>query len=468
MSRPGRALAALTLGLFVWQGGGASPARADGAFPDSQSILTPAALPHEIALATNFGLVLSTDDGGTWTWTCEQTLNAYGGLYQMGAPPRNRLYAVAPAGLVFSDDSACTWSLASGAVSGMNVLDAFPDPSNPDRVFVVAAETADGGITYALFESIDGGATVSTLRYTADAGDHITGVEIARSDPTVVYVTLTSGTTFTPKLGRSTDGGKTWQLHDLGAALGAGITSIRLMAVDPQDATRAFLRVGGAAGELIAVTSDGGATVQMPLSFPGGIVSAFARLDDGRVIVGGVMGVDPVAFASSDHGATFTPLPAPPHLRALGARGALLYAVADDVADGYAIATSTDEGMTWKPLMRYDQIQAIQACAKAQCQTDCLARADLDQWPTSFCSADAPTTSPPETTDGGVGHPDGDAAISDAAAGTTGDASRTGSTAPPSGCHCEAVNARLSGREALLAVSVLAGALLSRRRRRSR
>ena len=66
-------------------------AHANGAFPDSLNILTPATLPHETLLATNFGLVMSFDGEQTWTWSCEQTLNSFATLYQMGASPRNRI-----------------------------------------------------------------------------------------------------------------------------------------------------------------------------------------------------------------------------------------------------------------------------------------------------------------------------------------------------------------------------------------
>jgi hypothetical protein len=66
-------------------------ARADGAFPNSQNILTPAALPSEILLATNFGVVFSVDDGQTFQWTCEQPLNSFAVQYQVGPPPLNRL-----------------------------------------------------------------------------------------------------------------------------------------------------------------------------------------------------------------------------------------------------------------------------------------------------------------------------------------------------------------------------------------
>src|ERR1022692_764628 len=47
---------------IAWQLPG-RPAHADGAFPDSQNIITPAAIPNEILLATNFGLVMSVDAG---------------------------------------------------------------------------------------------------------------------------------------------------------------------------------------------------------------------------------------------------------------------------------------------------------------------------------------------------------------------------------------------------------------------
>ena len=353
----------------------AGEVRADGAFPDAQTILTPAALPHEIVLATNFGPVTSVDDGQTWAWTCEQDQNSYATLYQLGAPPRNRLFAVSSLGLVFSDDGSCSWGVA-GVAAGATVLDAFADPTNPDWVMAIVAEAGDAGSIFEVLESSDGGTTLGTVRYTADGGDHLTGVEIARSAPATVYVTISSGASFLPKLARTADGGSTWQVRDLSAALGAGTNSIRLIAIDPGNPDKVFLRVGGTAGERVAVTDDGGVTVTTPLVLPTGIVSAFARLPSGSLVVAGVAGVDPVAFRSIDGGATFQPLPTPPNLRALSARGGTLYGVADNYNDGFAVGTSLDEGMTWQPLMRYDEIQAIQTCARTVCEADCLARAD--------------------------------------------------------------------------------------------
>ena len=49
----------------------APAARANGAFPDEFSVHLPAGAPHRIFLGTNFGLVVSEDDGATWRYACE-------------------------------------------------------------------------------------------------------------------------------------------------------------------------------------------------------------------------------------------------------------------------------------------------------------------------------------------------------------------------------------------------------------
>jgi hypothetical protein len=266
----------------------ASPraARADGAFPDSLGIIAPADRPHDILLATNFGVVSSIDDGQTWTYSCEQDQNAFGAQYQMSAPPLDRIYTRAGGALVFSDNRACGWTVAGGAVASDTITDAFLDPTNVNRVLVVAQSAgADGGIGYRVYESSDAGATFSTLRYTAAGGDIVTGVEIARSAPATIYLTLLSGSPAVPKLGKSTDGGATWQVRDLTAALGAGVRSFSLIAVDPVNAARVYLRVADANGERLAITDDGGATATSPVMLPAGVMSAFVRTPSGALLL---------------------------------------------------------------------------------------------------------------------------------------------------------------------------------------
>ena len=49
----------------------ANPVRANGAFPDEFSVHFPANAPHRILIGSNFGLLVSEDDGNTWRYACE-------------------------------------------------------------------------------------------------------------------------------------------------------------------------------------------------------------------------------------------------------------------------------------------------------------------------------------------------------------------------------------------------------------
>jgi MYXO-CTERM domain-containing protein len=381
------------------------------------------------------------------------------------------MFTVSSEGLAFSDSDSCGWSVARGAVAGATVLDDFPDPTNASRVLAVAATAGDAGINYAVLESSDGGATFGPTRYTAAAGDNITGVEIARSAPSTIYVAMTSGAAFAPKLARSMNGGTSWQVEDLSAKLPAKTSFIRLIAVDPQNADRVYLRVRSPAGEAFAVAAAGAGgasdfTVTTPLSFPDGILSAYARLASGTIVLAAVVGIDEVGYRSTDGGASFQPLPMPPSVRALSARGTTLYAVADNVVDGYAIGTSADEGQTWQPLMRYEQIAAIQACVKTACQVDCLARSSAGQWSEDFCAATPPAssdagTAPPDAGDAGLPH---DAGQATGGGGSGGGADASVSPPSNSGCACAVTApAAPAGLPLMLAIAALA-----RRRRRQR
>src|SRR5262249_13846155 len=130
------------------------------------------------------------------------------------------------------------------------------------------------------------------------------------------------------------------------------------------------------------------------------------------------------------------PLPAPPNLIGLAARGGTIYGVTDTMLEDDALVLSTDEGQSWQPFMRYADIQAIDACARTQCQADCQMRADIDQWPAEMCAA-TPQPRPVDDADAGA---DGDAAPGDGA-----DASDGGGAISGSGCRCAASGAGGSG-----------------------
>jgi len=388
MARPSavRVGAAAALALAVGLGV-ASHARADGAFPDSLSILLPSDAPGHITLATNFGPVSSDDGGATWTRVCESDVTNCSSLYTMSAAPRDRLMAISADNLVDSDDDACDWTIARGAVNAGGVLDVFPYPNDAARVLAVVSPNGVGAQTaYSVVASEDGGTSFGPVVYTADAGDIITGVEVARSDANTLYVTIAAGQTFRPKLARSTDGGTTWHTADLSATLGQD--GIRLISIDHANPARAYLRVSASDGEKLGVYDASDDSVALPLSFPNGLMTAFAELDEGPLLVGGRVNSADAAYArSTDGGATFQAVTGAPHLRALAERAGKIYAAADNTADGYALGLSTDLGLTFARLMKFADVGGIKSCVRASCQSACGAEVALGLWPASTCTA---------------------------------------------------------------------------------
>jgi MYXO-CTERM domain-containing protein len=371
----------------------APAARADGAFPDSFGPLLPRTRPHEIILATNFGLVFSEDDGATWQYACEVPENATGRLYGLGAPPEERIYAVADPGVIVSSDGGCTWTTGGGAMAGMVAIDQFPDPTDP--LHVLGMGGLPGRNELDVFESRDAGLTYAGPLFTAPTGSTLTGMEIAASDDAVLYVTFYQTPGTHPRLARSSTGGGDWTIFDLEPDLGEVIPF--LAAVDPADPNVVYLRLSGGSAssryEGLGVTHDGGATFSAPVTIPEGALTSFLRRQDGTVLVAGIRAGTTIAFRSTDGAATFTPWPLTIHPRGIGERAGTLYAATDNFTDGFALATSTD-GDQWTPLMRYQDIAGIRPCLQARCQYDCATRSAQQLFSPSIC---APSVTGPES-----------------------------------------------------------------------
>jgi photosystem II stability/assembly factor-like uncharacterized protein len=409
--RGGAALGvALAAGLVAPSGA----ARADGALPASLGVIVPADRPQEIILSTNFGLIETDDGGATWLWTCEQQATNLASRYAMSGPPRDRLFAVSlSSGLALSDDLGCSWTLAGGALATATATDYFVDPNDPDRVLAIALSRPDGSYgPDAVYASSDGGATfAATALLVAPAGMTLTGVEIARSDAQVVTVTGYEGTAasgYHPWLMRSADGGQTWTSTDLQPTLGANLVFI--LAIDPANADLVYFRVSRAAGDSVGVTRDGGATLAVPLTLPSGALSAFARLASGTVLVGAVAAADGgsagAGYRSTDGGASFQPwtLSPQPHFMGFAERAGTLYLSGDNRLDGWALATSGDEGATIHPLMSYGAVNGVKPCVAAACAAGCAFEVSARVWSNAVCGGgDGGATPPPAGGSSGCG-----------------------------------------------------------------
>ncbi len=399
---PVRATVGILAALFVIVPG---RARADGAFPDAQNILTPADRPQEIVMPTNFGIIFTVDAGKTWLWTCEQDANAFGWLYQAGVGSRHRMFTVAGRNLVYSDDLACGWNISGGGITGQEVVDAWVDRAEPDRVLAIGVRCCEGGNNiYSIFESTDGGTTFGAPLYAAPSGDTITGIETAMSDPRTIYMTMSVGPTYQPTLAVSSDRGATWRFNNLTTSLGMGNT--RLIAVDAQNPNKVFLLWNDPVkGQGVAVTEDAGTTasIRLPgLTDVARDIKAFVRTSTGALLLAADLSGIAVLYRSRDGGNTFEMLPDPPGIRGFSERNGLVYAATNNFGDGYELGTSSDDGAHWTPVMSYADVRAIAGCLKGACQTSCEMLAGM-LWPVGVCSADVPTVS---GADAGSGVPD--------------------------------------------------------------
>ncbi len=382
-------------------------ARADGAFPDAQTVLLPADRPQQIIVAANFGLVISDDDGAHWQYTCEAKATTNGRQYSLGAPPDDRIFSLSDFGLATTSDGSCTWRLGTGPFEGGLVLDYFADPSDARRVLAVAEPPTLSGLMPAqVFESHDGGLSYDAVLHPGVAAGGIAGVEIARSDPRIVYVALfetSAADALThPRLARTADGGATWTTIDLEPMLGA--SRVTIAAVDANDADRIYLRVGGTGADgrsfdAIAVSADGGRGFATPVSLTGGKLQTFIARANGTVLATGLLGATVVGYRSRDAGATFDSWSPHLHPRGFGERGATLFAATDDTADGFALASSEDDGDSWTPRMHLANIEAIRGCVQQACVDDCWQKVTIALWPTAVCG-ERPTAEP--GADGGV------------------------------------------------------------------
>jgi hypothetical protein len=370
-SSPGFLAIAAAAGLVFF---GASAAGANGAFPDELSVQFPATAPHRILLGTNFGLVISEDDGASWRYACEPYVttgssanlsSANVSFYQVTA---DGAFLADSINLTRSDDVGCTWPTSSGSVSGAVISDIFADPTDP--TFVLAILATINGTSIVI--SHDGGRSFGSPSYSTP--DLLTGIESSRSTPGVVYATAihtTGSTTSVPVLLRSSDYGAHWSAPVTIPAPNG--TQPRILAVDPADANTVYLRLLSGATDSIGIATDG-QNVQTVLTIPGAFTS-FLRAGDGTLYAGQLVGN---LYVRPPGASAFVKQPGP-RLRCLGQRPgtARIYGCGDLFLDGFSLGSSDDGGKTFQPVMKFSQILGPLTCAPVQ--TACSAHWDRVQ-----------------------------------------------------------------------------------------
>ncbi len=365
----------------------AAPARANGRFPASNTIVFSTVNPDFLMVRATYGIMPSYDDGATWTWLCEDSL---------GLPPTsnedpsialtagNAMVVGISLGLEVSPDTGCTWSFESQpGLKGQNIKDLVLPPATPHTVLAVTstyetdAGTADGGDLYSqqVWVTTDDGATWAPQGTPIDPTVIATTIEVAATDPQRLYVSAYKDVTpRTAWLLESTDGGMTWSEYEISAFDPNTETAIYIAAVDPQNEDLVYARSEGSSR--LFVSTDGGHTFQVPFSLNDEMLGFALSQDGSKVYLGGA---NAGLFESPSSTLQFQQVmstvggsstPKSIHVQCLVTHGSDLWACSDEVS-GFVAGVSQDDGMTFTAKLHLNDISGPIACAPTTTAAQC-------------------------------------------------------------------------------------------------
>jgi hypothetical protein len=348
-----------------------SAAWANGRYPAAGQLVVDLADSRHIVVRATFGLLQSFDAGSTWSWICEEAVSPDGFQDpEITVTTGGRIDMGLPDGLAVGDRSGCEWTRVPNLAND-NVIDLVALAGAPATVYAVAAVTVNGafnglvaGTTDGVSWAMDGALLPDTYPLT---------IEIAPSRPQRLYLGAEDGNLETGFIDVSDDGGATWTSHD-GPA---GVDSVYISAVDPEDPDRVYLRSYFPQGSLY-VSEDGAGTWSL-IDESDVPLTGFALSPDGQQIaVGGTNGLTILTRTAGDGGSAFavtTTSPLPVSCLTWTASG--LFACADEATSGFTIGVSTDGARTFTPLLRLADLTpasctgdaSVTSCASQWCST---------------------------------------------------------------------------------------------------
>lgn len=348
----------------------ASPALANGRPPATVDV-RPRSGGTQLVAGTTFGLTVSTNEGGSWQWVCEDAVG-YGGTFDPDyewSPTSGKLFATSFAGLRTSADS-CAFELDTGLQGRYIAAIAF----GSDGALYAAAND----MTSQIYRSTDDGKTfprASAADPAFKAYDSWLSIEVAPSDPTRVYlagIRVAAGKPTEFLLYRSIDAATNFRILPLPVFTPTMTSNIELAGVSYTNADILYVRVTNVAGggDAIFRSADGGTTWSAtPVLAKADSLRAFVVRRNGKVYAGTpTLG----SFESTD-GIAFTAVAGAPHLNCVSERAdGVLFGCTQNYGtpnDGAGVMKSTD-GVTWSSSMKYQDIAAPQSCAAGTTQKD--------------------------------------------------------------------------------------------------
>lgn len=432
--RPSLALTVAAVAAAAMGAPGA--AGANGRSPNSTAVHFVPEDERTILMPVTFGLMVSRDDGESFSWVCEAAMG-YSGTFD----PE---YAVFPDGTIFlstqsnvgdasmatagdlrrSRDGGCTFETVTPGAFG-EYPGIFEVELGPDGRLWVGTRTS--GEPNDVWVSDDQGETFVSANLAEDAVWWYT-LRTTPADPDRLYVTgfrpvdSEAGTPPAAVLRRSDDGGQTWSdLPVDGFEFGDEII-LYLLGVSPVDPDVVFARTVRSIDEnksdILYRSGDGGASWTEMARYANDPLSAFWISPDGQRVVAGApfpCPGDPLVEGgaapngcvriSEDGGLTWRRASQEPRLGCIGQRSdGTLFGCTNRTIDGYSLGRSTD-GDTWEPIYRFQDTAGPLECAADTAQAECAETVfpQICQGTGMCAAADAGPGPGPGDDDGGDG-----------------------------------------------------------------
>jgi hypothetical protein len=344
----GRTLLALALALFPTR------ALANGKFPAAGQIVVDPGDAARVLVRTTFGILSSSDGGAHFDWICE-TGAGYGGGYDPGIAiaAGGSILAGVPDGIRVGREGGCSFTRAAGEVDHGFVSDVSVQKGHPEKA--VALRKGESGAD-AVWISTDSGTTWTKAGVDLPSDFSGATLDLAPSDSARLYVggTRLTGGSFRGAVGRSKDGGSTWEVLLLPPPFET--TTPYLAAVDPVDASVIYVRLDGTPGRLL-VSKDAGESFSQVLQIPG-FMKAFALSPDGATALAG--GPSDGVWRAPTQTLAFQKVSS---LAAscLAWAGERVYACADQVL----VSLSTNMGSSFTPLLSIRCVRGPLSCDPA-------------------------------------------------------------------------------------------------------
>ncbi len=434
-----------------------SNAKANGRFPTANQLVIDPADPARIVVRATIGVLMSTDSGAHWSWICESAYSSPVLLDDpaIGLTADGSILVGGTNGMARSPKDACSFAAPTGVLVGQKVIDLAVDPAHRAHAVAIYGVATDGGarsdppIAAAIAGSIDNGATWADVGPVIEDFTPFT-VDVAPSNPSVLYASGLDAVAVHQLLFRSDDAGKTWKRNVI-----AGAGNVYIAAIDPFTPDTIYVRTDSDQSRLM-VSDDGGATFR-ELLVGTDLLVGFALSPDGQQIAAGSMGdgVSLLTRSAADGGVWTTEKIRPFNVACLTWAVAGLYGCSNEQRDGFAIGLSADGRQNFSALLQMPDLTPLACPANPQ-----------------RCAADWCTVAPTLMIDAGCapGLASGDARPSDAATADTSaspiaDAGTAQAPMSSGGCGCRfapVLNQRGSALGVLLCAFVVAWRRLKR------